>query len=94
MDNQPKKNLYDYISAARSGTISDVDGIVNDLNMNIPIAQTKIIDYALSFVSSSQGVARMEHFLFHGTRMQRNYCALFLIEEATGRLCAGHMTKV
>jgi hypothetical protein len=28
-----------------------------------------------------EGTARIEHYLFHGTQMQRNYCTLFFVRK-------------
>ena len=38
---------------------------------------THFIYYALSFVESQQGINQMEHYLFNGTLIQRNYCYLY-----------------
>lgn len=70
-------NLDHYIALASSGTAQSVDAIMNDLNMDITIAVSKIIDYSLGFVSSNEGLKRMEFYLFNGTQIQRNYCAIF-----------------
>jgi len=47
------------------------------LNRKMTIAQSKFIDYAPGHVESEEGVATMTHYLFHGTQIQRNYCALY-----------------
>ena len=72
-----KKNLAYYISLAKSGTDNNIDLIMADLNADMTIAASKIIDYALGFVVSGDGVNRMAHYLFNGTQIQRNYCALY-----------------
>jgi hypothetical protein len=80
MENQMKKtvkNLDHYINLAGSGTAQSVDSIMNDLNMDVTIAASKIIDYSLGFVRSDEGLKRMAFYLFNGTQMQRNYCAIF-----------------
>lgn len=47
------------------------------LNNDVTLAESKFIDYALSLVSSPEGVKRIREFLFNGTQIQRNYCTLF-----------------
>lgn len=71
------KNLDHYISLAKSGTAQSVDSMMDDLNLNITLAASKIIDYSLGFISSDEGLDRMAFYLFNGTQMQRNYCAIF-----------------
>ncbi len=71
------KNLDYYISLAGSGTAQSVDSIMRDLNTDITLAASKIIDYSLGFVRSEEGLERMAFYLFQGTQMQRNYCAIF-----------------
>ncbi len=75
-----KKNvrtLEDYIPLAQSGAPADIDAIMSDINMEMSIASSKLIDYSLSFVESEPGLERMAHYLFHGTQIQRNYSTLF-----------------
>ena len=71
------RTLKDYILMAKSGTTADIDSIMCDINMEMSIAVSKIIDYSLSFVESAPGLERMEYYLYHGTQIQRNYCTLF-----------------
>lgn len=59
------------------GAAEDVDYILGHLTPDMTLAATKFVDYALSLVESSVGVERVEHYLFNGTQMQRNYCSLF-----------------
>ncbi len=77
MEEKQIRTLKDYIPLAKSGTPSDIDIIMADINPEMSIAVSKIIDYSLSFVESDQGLARMEYYLFNGTQIQRNYCTLF-----------------
>jgi hypothetical protein len=58
-----------------SGT--DVDEVFAMLNDTTDLPTTKAIDFHLGAVDTPDGVARVEHYLFHGTQMQRNYCTLF-----------------
>lgn len=71
------KNLDYYIGLANSGTTQSIDNIMHDLNKDMSIAISKIIDYSLSLVCSYEGIKRLEFYLFNGTQIQRNYCALF-----------------
>lgn len=71
------KNLDHYISLAESGTVQSVDLMMDDLNLDITLAASKIIDYSLGFISTDEGLERMAFYLFNGTQMQRNYCAIF-----------------
>lgn len=71
------RTLKDYIPMAKSGAPADIDTIMSDINADISIASSKIIDYSLSFVKSEPGLERMAYYLFNGTQIQRNYCTLF-----------------
>jgi hypothetical protein len=42
---------------------------------DIPISRA--VDFYLGTIKSEAGVARIEHFLFHGSQIQRNYCTLY-----------------
>lgn len=80
------KNLDRYIRLAQAGTCVSVDMILADINMDMSIALSKIIDYSLSFVQSDEGVERMAYYLFHGTQIQRNYCTLYFNRRGDWRL--------
>lgn len=69
--------LQTYINLAKCGTAASVAEIMRHLNPQMTLVESKFIDYALSHVESEQGVSAMEHTLFSGTQIQRNYCALF-----------------
>ena len=77
MEEKPIRTLKDYIPMAKSGTPDNIDIIMGDINPDMSIAVSKIIDYSLSFVDSEQGLDRMAYYLFNGTQIQRNYCTLF-----------------
>lgn len=77
MEEKPIRTLKDYIPMAKSGTPDNIDIIMGDINPDMSIAVSKIIDYSLSFVESEQGLNRMVYYLFNGTQIQRNYCTLF-----------------
>lgn len=69
--------VKDLIDRATRGNAEDVDYILNHLNPDVTLSLTRFVDYALGLVESERGVARIEYFLFNGTQIQRNYCALF-----------------
>lgn len=80
---------------ARSGRGSDIDILMENLDMGQSFLQCKMIDYALGCVSSEEGRERIRYFLFNGSRIQRNYAALYfkrlgmlpVIEEAVQEGC-------
>jgi hypothetical protein len=41
------------------------------------LAESKFIDFALGQIDTDEGVKTLEYYLFHGTQIQRNYCALY-----------------
>lgn len=69
--------LQYYITLAKEGTKTSIDKIMENLNENMTLAESKFIDFALGHVSSVEGIKIMEYYLFHGTQIQRNYCTLF-----------------
>jgi hypothetical protein len=58
------------------GTAEDVDVLMAVLDAG-DIAMSKSVDAALSDVRSTQGLQRMEFYLFNGSKQQRNFAALF-----------------
>jgi hypothetical protein len=69
--------LQSYVALAKTGTEESIREIMRHLNKNMSLAESKIIDFALSNVEGEEGVGVMERYLFHGTQIQRNYCALY-----------------
>jgi hypothetical protein len=65
------------IELAKKGTAESIGEIMAHLNGGMSIAESKILDFALGHVDSEEGVAVMERYLFTGTQIQRNYCALY-----------------
>jgi DNA-binding MarR family transcriptional regulator len=61
----------------RRGSAPDIDRVMSLLHERADLPTTKIVDYYLGTVSSEEGAARIKHYLFHGTQMQRNYATLF-----------------
>jgi hypothetical protein len=69
--------LYDLISRAENGDPDDIDFIMQNLNSESTFAMTRYVDFSLGLVTGDQGVARIEHYLFNGSQIQRNYASLF-----------------
>jgi len=69
--------LNQYLASAKRGTSSDVDTIMSQLKDDCGFAVTRFVDYALSEVSSKEGVERIKFYLMNGTLIQRNYASLF-----------------
>lgn len=69
--------VRELIDRAVSGRPEDVDYILGHLTPDATLAVTKFVDFALGFVESPAGVERVQHYLFRGTQMQRNYCSLY-----------------
>jgi len=72
-----KHGVDAYVAIARSGRGEDVDFLMLALDADQGITNVKMVDNALGYVSSPDGIARMRHYLFNGSRLQRNYAALF-----------------
>lgn len=66
-----------WIDLAKQGTKESIDKIVINLNENMTLAESRAIDLALSYVDTPKGIETMKYYLFHGTQIQRNYCALY-----------------
>ncbi len=70
-------DLFDSIKLkAQRGSSSDIDLIMTELN-NADLPITRAIDFYLGFVTNRKGIERLSYYLFYGTQIQRNYCALF-----------------
>ena len=69
--------LTKYIPLAKEGTKASIGEIMKHLNRRMTLAESKFIDFALGHVDGDEGLKTMEHYLFHGTQIQRNYCALY-----------------
>jgi DNA-binding MarR family transcriptional regulator len=61
----------------RSGAPGDIDRVMDFLDETSDIPTTRIVDYYLGTVGTVEGMRRIEHYLFNGTQMQRNYATLF-----------------
>jgi len=69
--------LQHYIALAKASTKESIGEIMQHLNKNMTLAESKFIDFALGHVESEEGMKMMEYYLFHGTQIQRNYCTLY-----------------
>lgn len=72
-----KTNIEKYITLAKKGTKNSIKIIMDDLNKNMTITESKIIDFALGEIDTDEGIDTMKYYLFHGSQIQRNYCALY-----------------
>jgi hypothetical protein len=69
--------LQRYTALAKEGTEASIGEIMTHLNWNMTLVESKFIDFALGQVDSEEGIRVMERYLFHGSQIQRNYCALY-----------------
>ncbi len=70
----------------RRGSAGDIDRLMSFLDERTDLPTTKIVDYHLGTVDNVEGFRRIEHYLFHGTQMQRNYCTLFFARRNEWRI--------
>ena len=70
-------NLKQFVAFAKSGTVNDIDNIMNWLTEDCSFAVTRFVDYALSEVTNQEGIDRIKYYLMSGTLIQRNYASLF-----------------
>ena len=59
-----------------SGHADDIDLVMEELD-NADLPTTRAVDFYLGLVDNPFGFERIEHYLFNGTQIQRNYCTLF-----------------
>jgi len=72
-----KTLLQHYTELAVKGTKASIDEIMNGLNENMTMMESRFIDFALGHVETTEGIDVMEHYLFNGSQIQRNYCTLY-----------------
>ncbi len=70
--------LKELIDKAKNGSSRDIDSIMEKLTVDSTLAMTRYVDFALSLVEKTEGIIRIEYYLFNGTLIQRNYASLFL----------------
>lgn len=66
-----------FISLAKESTRESIGEIMKHLNKSMTLAESKFIDFALGHIDNDEGVGIMTYYLFHGTQILRNYCALY-----------------
>ena len=66
-----------FIALGISGRPEDIDLLMHTLVTQDDLATYKLVDFALSHVSTAEGVQHLRHYLFNGLRPQRNYAALY-----------------
>ena len=59
------------------GYPEDIDQVISMLNEKVDLPTTRAVDFYLGLVGNSEGIRRLEHYIFKGTLIQRNYCTLF-----------------
>ncbi|MDV7137969.1 hypothetical protein R3X28_03730 [Maribacter sp. TH_r10] len=69
--------LGELTERGKNGTVEDVDYIMSHLTTESNLVMTRFVDFALSLVEKPEGILRLEHYLFNGTLIQRNYSSLF-----------------
>lgn len=69
--------LNELIQHAQNGNTTDIDFIMQHLSSESSFPMTRYVDFAVSLVKNDEGIKQLEHYLFHGTLIQRNYCSLF-----------------
>ena len=78
MNNPSSLNRFEsFIRHGISGKIADVDVLMAALEGNPGISTVKLVDYALGFVSGTDGRDRVRYYLLEGTLIQRDYAALY-----------------
>lgn len=76
-NNQPMDRYNTFAALGRSGTVADVDVLMNALDAQADFATSRLVDFALGLVETHEGVGRIRHYLFNGVSIQRNYAALY-----------------
>lgn len=66
-----------FVAWGNSGSIEDVERLMESLVMSDDLATTKLVDYALGLVDTREGRTRLREYLFNGNQQQRNYAALY-----------------
>ena len=65
------------MTLCKSGSKEDINRVMEYLNQDTDLPTTKIVDFYLGTVSNIEGLRQVEHYLFNGSQIQRNYCTLF-----------------
>jgi len=62
---------------ALENTSEAVDRLVSLLSESMTFKESREVDYALGYINSEEGMEKIKYYLFNGTQIQRNYCALY-----------------
>lgn len=84
MTYQTTNRYHHFRALGQSGTGADVDLLMHTLHHQSDFATSRLVDFALGLVETGEGTARLRHYLFNGTTVQRNYAALYF--KRRGRL--------
>jgi len=72
------KPVFDQIKAkCLRGNKEDIFDVISLLDDNVDLPTTRAVDFYLGQVKHKSGIEQIEHFLFNGSQIQRNYCTLF-----------------
>ena len=69
--------LLDLICRAENGEPADIDFIMQNLSSESTFAMTRYVDFVLGLVINETGRDRIDHYLFNGSQIQRNYASLY-----------------
>ncbi len=72
-----RAKLNQIIEKCRRGSKTDIDDVLGLLTSTVELTVRKNVDFYLGGVTNPEGLARLEHYLFHGSQIQRNYTTLF-----------------
>lgn len=71
-------NRQKILSNYKRNNKAGVDTLMEILNPNVSLVDTKRIDFYLGLMDSKESISRIIYYLFQGTQMQRNYSTLYL----------------
>ena len=74
---KPSISLSVVAKRVNSGKSSDVDYFMSLLTKESSIQNIKLVDFAISQIRSPEGIEQIKYYLFNGTKIQRNYAALY-----------------
>lgn len=65
------------VKLANQGDQNSVRKIMDNLNENMTLQESRELDYAIGQIEHKDSVEVIKEYLFHGSQIQRNYAALF-----------------
>ncbi len=69
--------LDNYVVKANQGFTEYVKNIMDKLNADMTLEESRQLDYALSKITLPESVEVIKDYLFSGSQIQRNYAALY-----------------